>query len=1086
MSMNKLTKYMLLSCLSFAAIGCVNEDEIVSQENSEKVHMTFTASIEIPSDTKTMLGEKDQYGYRKVLWTPEDCIGVYPSYWNKRGAYEFSNITAESSDKAVFEGIIEDGSETYYALYPYRAYENDDATYSNWYTSDGALHFELPAVQKYVNGTFAPETNVMVAKANRGEDFVFKSLEGILIVNLTGEQTITSLSITAKDEFGEPAKLSGPHSVLMDYAESPVLVAKNEASTMVAIDCGEGVTLNPTEPTPFFVLLPPATYSSIVLTIGTSDGQVMLKEGKNPLTISKQAYVNAGTLQFAAEVAFDLSAKGTANSYIVPEMGLYSFDVSVIGNGEFGLSDIPMGGAYAGMPAYHTTDPEINPVSAEILWDDHRGAIAGLTFDKENKRVNFVATGEEGNAVIAVKDADGTILWSWHLWCTDQPVEHNYVNSNGNFVVLDRNLGATRADRGSDEEELNQSMGMIYQWGRKDPFYATKEFNEWGGFDWKKYYSTIESSVTTQESIQMPNTLARSSYSDWNRDPFMYSLWKTDEKTIYDPCPSGYRVAVSDIFRGFTSTGSSVDRGANINYSGSFDKGFNFLYDGKNTAWYPSVIYHESWNSGVTYSEYEGRVWSANNGCDLRYYYVSDYECSVSPQNSDYTSHAFPVRCMKDESTVKLIVKMDGLSYKAATSVLAAGHVSTYGDVLVQNAGFVVGQTNDVTLSSGLVFESAYKIGDISVSISGLTPLTHYYIRAYATIADVTVYSDVMSFYTPNEAGIVDLSVNGNANCYIVPPANGVYAIKAVKGNSNESVGAVASAEVLWETYNSSEFVTQYSVVASAELDGDMVKFTIPDNARSGNAVIAVKDASGTILWSWHIWVVDFDPVVTQQKYISGAIMMDRNLGALVIYDYDVRTYGLLYQWGRKDPFVNSHDGWNSAYTYPADLHKSTQSQTYEYSISHPTESLVGVDWNQEENLWSSHKTIYDPCPSGWRVPDIGVWDGIPSYSGDFGVHQGGGLLTRIRPPYSEPEACFYLGGCTGANLDHNDFHSSSYWHTIGINSYAEVRSVRIDNYLYANYGLCRDYMIPVRCMKDVPMFGGGNEGFTEDDEIEW
>jgi hypothetical protein len=92
-----------------------------------------------------------------------------------------------------------------------------------------------------------------------------------------------------------------------------------------------------------------------------------------------------------------------------------------------------------------------------------------------------------------------------------------------------------------------------------------------------QYYNYIESSITTWESIQMPNTLARAAYDNWNRDPYIDFLWQTDKKTIYDPCPVGYRVAVSDIFRGFTSNEADVDRGANINHSGAFDKGFNFF-----------------------------------------------------------------------------------------------------------------------------------------------------------------------------------------------------------------------------------------------------------------------------------------------------------------------------------------------------------------------------------------------------------------------------------------------------------------------------------------------------------------------------
>jgi hypothetical protein len=213
--------------------------------------------------------------------------------------------------------------------------------------------------------------------------------------------------------------------------------------------------------------------------------------------------------------------------------------------------------------------------------------------------------------------------------------------------------------------------------------------------------------------------------------------------------------------------------------------------------------------------------------------------------------------------------------------------------------------------------------------------------------------------------------------------------------------------------------------------------------------------------------------------------MMDRNLGALVIADYDPRTYGLLYQWGRKDPFVNFMDNGTMAKTNPHGIHASGDYYSYDYSISNPTISLVGKDWNQGE-FWSPHKTIYDPCPSGWKVSDKSAWEGIPI--GGFGTYPGGAGLTKVMAPYSEPEACFYSGGWVGAYFDLNNFNDISYCHTTSGPSYDHqyVYSISINDQLISDRYLYRDYLIPVRCMKEIPMTGGGNEGFTEDDEIEW
>ena len=87
-----------------------------------------------------------------------------------------------------------------------------------------------------------------------------------------------------------------------------------------------------------------------------------------------------------------------------------------------------------------------------------------------NGEITFRATDRKGNAVIAAKDAAGNILWSWHIWLTDQPVEHVYKNNAG--TVMDRNLGATSATPGDIG-----ALGLLYQWGRKDPFLGSSSIS---------------------------------------------------------------------------------------------------------------------------------------------------------------------------------------------------------------------------------------------------------------------------------------------------------------------------------------------------------------------------------------------------------------------------------------------------------------------------------------------------------------------------------------------------------------------------------------------------------------------------------
>ena len=1070
MIMRLLNKHILLGLLSFTAIACVNEEFVPEVEETVGEKMTFVASLENDSETKTTLGEKDEFGHRKLLWAPEDSIGI------TNGEYtinKFVNTSSEVSEKGIFEGTV-NGGMTYYAVYPYKATDPMDGAKNSWYFSDGSFWMDLPSTQKYSENSFASDMNIMVAKAEMSEELHFMNIFGILVINLSGDDTVTSISISAKNENGKAAKLSGWHHVRMDYSEAPELTPNPDASTSLTIDCGEGVALNRSQSTSFYALMPPGTYNNLLLTISTADGKVMLKRGKAPLTINRARYISTRNLEFAAEVAFDLSEQGTANCYIVNEAGLYSFDASTIGNGEFGIKQTndPMMNS-----AFHTTDATIVPTSAEIVWDDRRGAIGGLTFDPEKKTVNFVATGEEGNAVIAVRGANGKILWSWHIWATDQPQEHYYVNNTGNYTVLDRNIGATRADAGSTDQERYESFGTMYQWGRKDPFMADIT-------TWTYFYERVNSQINTEESIQMPNKHAGGGSSYWNKNGDSY-LWSEAFKTIYDPCPAGYRVANKGVFSGFTKNGESVDRMDDINIAGPYINGFWLMYDGSNSAWYPGAYYISTWGDlDNNYSD--NHNWTSSSNYSFWYEYRDDFASNMDPGNHwDSGSLAFPVRCMKDEMTTSLIAKINKVQNVEATSATATGKIAVYGDLEVLEAGFVFGTSADLDITNGTKVTTSDRKGVITADIVSLTPMTRYYIRSFASTASGTTYSEVISFYTPNTEGVVNLSADGTANSYIVPPVFSTYTFDAVKGNSDEAIENIAEAVVLWETYNNSETVIQNSVIGSAEYSNGKVKVAMPFEPREGNAVIAVKDVYGTILWSWHIWVTGYDPVSTQQKYISGATMMDRNLGALTIADYDPRTYGLVYQWGRKDPFVGAVDSWNLATTYPDNTKSyATDIYDYNYSISNPTVSLVDVNWNSDTKLWSSDKTIYDPCPAGWRVPDQNAWSGIPTWN--YGYWGNGGSLSKIGSPYSEPETYYYCGGWIGSYRDLNEFNSSSMCHTTTPAQDSYTYAMRIHDSFNNYHSIWKDYLIPVRCMKETDVNSGDNEGYTESDDYEW
>lgn len=275
------------------------------------------------------------------------------------------------------------------------------------------------------------------------------------------------------------------------------------------------------------------------------------------------------------------------------------------------------------------------------------------------------------------------------------------------------------------------------------------------------------------------------------------------------------------------------------------------------------------------------------------------------------------------------------------------------------------------------------------------------------------------------ENGIVDLSLNEMANCYIVQKP-GTYKFKADNQfNLGEGLPVPpeihpVNARLLWQTAP--------GTIATVDLDtsGDVPYVTFDVAEATGNAVISVLDEEGNIAWSWHIWMPETE--VGSVATSTGYDVMDINLGAINNTPGDPASYGMLYQWGRKDPFPAAATLTGDQTTVGAPIYdidgnpvsiansswSSVADNTIEYAIAHPTVVLSNYaqyantrDWlkadNSDDNLWGNpqgsekvdgnyinkgRKTCYDPCPAGWMVPPADVFQNLTStggYAWEFG-----------------------------------------------------------------------------------------------------
>ena len=1061
--------FIFLVTLS-AVFACERVDESQLEGNGstvEKVEMTFSAVIEKEADTKTVLGGSLGDELRKVLWQPGDEIGVSAmkedTYWDDYQSVVSKFVTdlSSNSESSEFTGSAE-LSPSYKAFYPYQAETLRD--------SSNNFIFRLPFEQKYVMNSFDPKAAPMVASAGSGERFTFRNLCGVLAIQLKGEEAVKSVVFKGNGAEGTPVMVAGDFEV-NPYAEgTPEIKYHGQGHTSVTLTCEEPVQLDPDTPSAFYIVLPPATYSSFMVMVTTQDGTVMMKEGKNPLTVKRADVVAAGALTYVETLPIDLSEHGTANSYIVPDAGLYSFDAGVIGNGSYGII------ADAG---FHTSDPAISPAKAEILWQDRAGVIDALAYDATQKKISFISTGVEGNALVAAKDENGNILWSWHVWATDAPADHLYKNTVGEFTVMDRNLGAIRNDRG-EGEEWKDARGLAYQWGRKDPF-APYNYSS-GRYEIQSDYSKTD----IADAVANPTIFKGTDCGNWEQNDNDY-LWTVSQKTIYDPCPVGYKVPTADIWDGFILDGRDDvwNDWSNYNIYGSFDHGWDFYYNDSEYTYYPSsswIAGHGGYYSDVIDYTF---LWSAEESYEDNRAYHFESGCSgdtwIYIRHTGEKSLAIEVRCMKDENHVDIAYPTVSITDVAdVTANTATIHASIEAADLesVTERGIIWGTAKDLTLENGTVVPESGSLSDYTVSLSGLASASRYYVRAYATNERGTGYSAEMVFYTLPDGNAVDLSKKGTANCYIVPPVYGEYSFDAsVMGSSKDPVGQIASVEVLWESRNNSTAINTGSVIASVELKDSRVHFQLPAEARSGNAVIAVKDALGTILWSWHIWVVDFDPVATQQTLYSGAVIMDRNLGATGVVPGSIESFGFYYQWGRKDPFVIP----GYMMTAPADAisyeYVDWSNDNIEWTVSHPTVVYDDAQWNDVEDLWDSSKTKYDPCPVGWRVSEPKAWDGVyradNSQNGYFQLSEKSGTPTVYIP------AAGYTYGYDGVvdfnslgNIWLSERNRTAWfwvWNSDGGTNWCDV-----------------DHLMSVRCMKDMSGQSGSGNDYVVDDEYVW
>ncbi len=394
----------------------------------------------------------------------------------------------------------------------------------------------------------------------------------------------------------DPAKVDVT-TVTLDKTE--LSLAIGEEATLVATVLPEDATA------------PEVTWTSSDAKVATVEAGKVKAIASGKATIKATADGVTAECKVTVEVTYT-AVEGPANCYVVKPKGNYSIDATVRGNGAAGI--LPSFANHAN----GITTATIEPVDAAVLWSFPEDNVSDAKI--KDGRLCFSVGKALGNAVVAAKDADGNILWSWHIWASDD-IALIKVNAGlefedgvtGSWEVMDRNLGATSLDIANEA-----SYGMYYAWGRKDPFTHL-------GFDGAAPYQYViasnEGGVNNNiaYSVAHPDEwISGYAYGSGDHNSWVYSadeegqkvyadLWgDKDErqiqavKTIYDPCPAGYVVASPQMYGacmanggswGETENGLTVITGFELPNTGMIHYGGGWWHDGRGYPWTSSAAW---------------------------------------------------------------------------------------------------------------------------------------------------------------------------------------------------------------------------------------------------------------------------------------------------------------------------------------------------------------------------------------------------------------------------------------------------------------------------------------------------------------
>ena len=649
--------------LAVASVSCNKMEEIENPaENLPEIEVADGQLLCAIPQTKTALDGLN------VVWSEEDEIMVFGEE-NRTAVYKFSSFASEDNKTtAIFENVDQSVKGSRSAVYPASAYIEDsyngttaqislggvdDVTLSSG-TPDEVLAktvvSSLPLVSTPSEGTLS-FANLFGGVMFRPYDYMGSGIQikKIRISSTDGKALAGVATINLTD--GKITAFEG--------TETELTFTYN--ATSITSDKG------------FIAYIPAGTYEGLTITaIDASDR-------KFPVTTGAVT-VNAGVVKKLSQLPLTIYY-GKANCYRVAP-GTTSLEIDATPFYTYRNDyDITKG------QVIRCENGNMSGLGADVfvLWQQEEGSTAtDLTLTRGTSKeadgavvkgtlaidrkfqageatITVPLTGTAGNAVIALCTGDDSkkIVWSYHIWVSDAE-DVACSTSAGTYSILDRNIGATSTD-GS----LN-SFGVNYQWGRKDPFPRNLSTGQGELLNTIERPSTVNYAYVTAHPDTRIVVTSSTTTSNWLTSGANTAAWgaaggsqgstagargiTSTVKTVYDPCPAGYKVPLFkqlDAFYAINTKANAVT-----------GKGYN-VNTGSSTTFIPYsgyVKYHAA-TDPVVHSTVRGYTWSAvhRNGSQGGYalWMNKDAIAAVGgggPRDNCflYAGDAIPVRCVKE------------------------------------------------------------------------------------------------------------------------------------------------------------------------------------------------------------------------------------------------------------------------------------------------------------------------------------------------------------------------------------------------------------------------------------------------------